>query len=77
MTYITVSITHFSHSKTTHVHYYCSTVGQAPVYTFNEMKPDEANKLMWKLIKKGGKNEYYPNPYDNTISIRSVVYYGK
>lgn len=75
--YESISITHFTKSKTTHVHYYKHVDGEEAVSTFDELSPADANRLMWELVKKGGKNQYDLNPYRNTISTRHVTYIGE
>jgi hypothetical protein len=42
----------------------------------HHMSVEEANLLMWKLVKLGGKNHYESNMFNNGISMRYVCYFG-
>lgn len=75
-TYISVTVIYYRHMKP-ETHCYRHTDGQEASSIWNEMSVQEANLLMWKLIKLGGKNEYSANIFDNAISERRVTYWGE
>ena len=74
-TFIAITITHYNSDRLLpSVHYY-KKEGYDPAINKWDLTVDEANKLMWELIKLGGKNNYRSNMYDNAISIREVVFW--
>lgn len=76
MKYISITITHYAGCYTMHeVHYYMND-GNNIISTWDKLTVDAANKLMWELVKLGGKNRYRTNLYNNAISYREVVFYG-
>ena len=74
-TYISIIITYYSSQKSD-VYYHRHRSGEADTFTHNKLTPIEANRLMWELVKLGGKNHYRSNIFDNAISSREVYYYG-
>jgi hypothetical protein len=77
-TYINIRITYYSHKYITPtVCYYRADHKSKPVFTHNKLTVDEANQLMWELVKLGGKNRYSSNPYRAGISTREVSFYGQ
>ena len=74
-TYLTITITYYSRTLRD-VHYYRDDGVHGPVSTWNELSIDEANRLMWELVKLGGKNKYWANWHNNAISTRRVEFYG-
>lgn len=72
-TYTAITITYYPHHfMEPEVHYYRSD-GVQPAISHYNMKVDEANKLMWELVKMGGKNSYRTNIINNAISYRRVT----
>lgn len=77
-TYVSISIIYYSASNLEPDVYYYRNDGVHPsTSTFNELSVDEANLLMWKLVKLGGTNTYQANRYDNTISERTATFWGE
>ena len=77
MTYICINITYYRNGSTS-TYFYRHELDTPEAETrFDELSANEANKLMWELIKLGGKNEYYSNMFNNAISYRRVTYYGE
>lgn len=77
-TYLSISIVHYSnHYIEPDVHYYRDDGVHPVTSTFNELPVDEANQLMWKLIKLGAKNAYSANMINNAISERRVTFWGE
>ncbi len=77
-TYISITITYYSRKgMEPDVHYYRNDGVHPITSTFNKLTPDEANLLMWELVKLGGKNSYRSNIYRNSISTREVSFSGE
>lgn len=77
-TYLSISITHYgSNDIKPSVHYYRNDGVHPPFSSFNKLSVDEANQLMWELVKLGGKNSYEANMFNNAISERQVIFYGE
>ena len=77
-TYISITITYWNGSTLApSVHYYRNDGVHPYVSTFDKLTVDEANQLMWTLVKLGGKNAYTSNWYDNTICSSNVTYWGE
>ena len=78
-TYISITITHYNSLKANmkpQVHYYRND-GKTSTSTYDDMSVLEANKLMWILMKLGGKNSYVSNWFNNAISTRTVTFWGR
>lgn len=72
-TFIDITITFYGHHFIEpEVHYHYSDGVTTPVDTY-DMDIDTARKLMWELVKEGGKNSYRSNMYNNSISYREVM----
>lgn len=77
-TYLSISITHYSTNKLEpDIHYYRNDGVHPVTSTFNKLSVEEANKLMWELVKLGGKNVYKANMFNNAISERIVTFWGE
>jgi hypothetical protein len=77
-TYLSISITHYStHRIQPEVHYYRNDGVHPTTSTFDKLTVEEANLLMWELVKLGGKNTYRANQYNNAISERIVTFWGE
>lgn len=77
-TYIGITITYWTGSKLApSVHYYRNDGVHPATSTWDKLTVNEANQLMWELVKLGGKNRYRANWYDNSICYREVTYWGK
>lgn len=77
-TYLSISITYYSNRRIApDVHYYKDDGVHPVTSTFNELSADEANKLMWKLVKLGAENTYSANMFKNAISERRVTFWGE
>lgn len=77
-TYINITITYYSNSiLTPDIHYYRNDGINPPTSTFNKLTIDEANQLMWELVRLGGKNSFRSNPYRASISERQVTFFGQ
>lgn len=76
-TYLCISITYYStkHIKPD-VHYYRNDGIHPATSTWDKLTVDEANKLMWELVKLGGKNSFHSNVFNNAISERRVTFWG-
>ena len=76
-TFLSISITYYN-MKTLkpYVHYYRNDSIHPVVSTYDKLTVNEANKLMWELVKLGGKNSYTSNMYDNSICERQVTFWG-
>ena len=76
-TYLSISITYYSTKRIKpEVHYYRDDGVHPRVSTWDKLTVDEANKLMWELIKLGAKNTYTANQFNNAISERRVTFWG-
>lgn len=77
-TYVSVTITHFSnHNMKPEVQYYQDDGTHPVIFTIDKLAVNEANLLMWKLIKLGGTNTYRANMFNNAISERNVTFWGE
>lgn len=76
-TYLSISITYYSTKRIKpDIHYYRNDGIHPATSTWDKLTVDEANKLMWEIVKLGGKNTYYSNIYNNAISERRVTFWG-
>lgn len=75
-TYIVLSITYYRHMEP-EVHCYRHDDDQPASSSWNKLTVHEANLEMWKLVKRGGKNEYSANIFDSALSERRVTYWGE
>ena len=78
-TYISITITHYNSTKVNlkpAVHYYLNDGVNPPVSEFNKLTAEEANVLMWKLVKQGGSNTTETNWFDPSICTRRVMFWG-
>jgi len=77
-TYLSITITHYSSKRIApDVHYYRNDGIHPITSTDNKLTVDEANLLMWELVKLGGENSYKANSFNNAISERRVTFYGE
>lgn len=77
-TYVSISITYYSnHYLKPEVQYYRNDGMHPVVFTIDELTADEANLLMWKLVKLGGTNTYKANKYNTAICERTVTFWGE
>lgn len=77
-TYLSISITYYgTHRIQPDIHYYRKDGERPAVSTFNKLSVEEANLLMWELVKLGGTNTYRANRYNNAISERIVTFWGE
>jgi hypothetical protein len=76
-TYLSITITYYSTKRIKPgVHYYRDDGVHPATSTFDKLTVDEANQLMWELVKLGGKNSYTTNIFNNAISERKVIFWG-
>jgi hypothetical protein len=76
-TYLSITITYYNtKALKPEVHYYRDDGVHPLVSTWDKLTVDEANKLMWELVKLGAKNSYHSNMYNNAISERHVAFWG-
>ena len=76
-TYLNISITYFSRKDIApSVLYYRHKGNDEAIFTENKLTVDEANQLMWELVKLGGKNHYESNMFKNSICTREVSFWG-
>lgn len=77
-TYLSINITYYNTERLApEVHYYRDDGVHPVISTWDKLTVDEANRLMWELVKLGGKNSYTANMFNNAISERLVVFYGQ
>ena len=77
-TYLSISITCYSTKRIApEVHYYRDDGIHPIVSTWDKLTVDEANQLMWELVKLGAENSYRSNMYNNAISERKVTFWGQ
>jgi len=77
-TFISISITHYSTPRLApEVHYFRNDGIHPIVSTWDKLTVDEANRLMWELVKLGGENRYKSNMFNNAISERCVTFFGE
>ena len=74
-TYLSITITHYDNIKP-RVHYYRNDGVHPAVSTWDKLTVDEANKLMWELVKLGAKNSYTTNMFNSAISERRITFWG-
>ena len=72
-TFISISITFYPNLEPT-THYYYND-GTTEIIR-HDMTVEAAELEMWKLVKRGGTNKYYPNIFNNSISYREVTFWG-
>lgn len=76
-TYLSISITYYNTKRIKpEVHYYRNDGVHPVTSTWDKLTVDEANQLMWELVKLGAKNSYRSNMYNNAISERRVTFWG-
>ena len=78
-TYLSIEITYYNSTKTSIkpcIHYYRNDGVHPTISTFDKLTVEEANQLMWELVKLGGKNSFESNWFDNAICSRKVVFWG-
>ena len=75
-TYLTITITYYSNHDIAPRVYYYRDDGKAIFDTQDKLTVDEANRLMWELVKLGAENHYESNPYRPTICTRKVTFWG-
>lgn len=76
-TYLSISITYYNNrALAPSIHYYRNDGVHPVVSTFNKLTVDEANRLMWELVKLGAKNSYQANRFNNAISTRQITFWG-
>ena len=76
-TYLSISITYYNTKiLKPEVHYYRNDGIHPVVSTWDKLTVNEANQLMWELVKLGAKNSYTANMFNNTISERKVTFWG-
>lgn len=77
-TYLNITITYYSNKHIApDIHYYRNDGVHPITSTDNKLTVDEANLLMWELVKLGGENSFHSNIFNNAISERKVVFYGE
>lgn len=77
-TFLSITITYYSTKRIKpEVHYYRDDGVHPRVSTWDKLTVDEANKLMWELVKLGAKNTYSANQFNNAISERHVAFWGE
>jgi hypothetical protein len=79
-TYLSISITYYNSTKVyiePDVHYYRNDGVHPVTSTWNKLTVDEANQLMWELVKLGGKNIIKSNRYRPSICTREVTFWGR
>ena len=75
-TYIRISITYHSTHFPPETYYYLNDGVHVPTIIMDKLTVDQTNRLMWELIRIGGKNNYRSNIFNNAISTREVTFYG-
>ena len=77
-TYLSITISYYSTKRIApEVHYYRNDGVRPAISTWNKLTVDEANLLMWELVKLGAKNSYTANMFNNAISERRVAFWGQ
>ena len=77
-TFLSITITYYGIGcLPPEVHYYRDDGIHPVVSTRNKLTVNEANLLMWELVKLGAKNSYAANMFNNAISERHVTFYGE
>lgn len=76
-TYLSIGITYYSNKHSApSISYYRHKGNDPAIFTVNKLTVDEANRLMWELVKLGGKNHYESNMFKNSICTREVTFWG-
>lgn len=76
-TFLSITVTYYSNKRIKpDVHYYRDDGVHPRVSTWDKLTVNEANKLMWELVKLGAKNTYNANMFNNAISERKVTFWG-
>lgn len=76
-TYLSITITYYNNPYLKpDIHYYRNDGVHPATSTFDKLTVDEANRLMWELVKLGAKNSYTANMFNNAISERRVTFWG-
>lgn len=76
-TFLSITITYYSNKRIKpDVHYYRDDGVHPRVSTWDKLTVNEANTLMWELVKLGAKNTYSANMFNNAISERKVTFWG-
>lgn len=77
-TYLSISITYYGgkYPIAPTVHYFRAK-GDYHISTQDKLTVDEANRMMWELVRIGGKNTYESNSYDSAICTRKVTFWGR
>ena len=76
-TFLSISITYYNmKALKPEVHYYRNDGVHPTTSTFDKLTVDEANQLMWEVVRLGGKNSYTANMFNNAISERRVTFWG-
>ena len=76
-TYLSITITHYNtKALKPEIHYYRDDGIHPTISTWDKLTVDEANQLMWELVKLGAKNTYIANMFNNAISERRVTFWG-
>lgn len=76
-TFLSITITYYSNKRIKpDVHYYREDGVHPRVSTWDKLTVNEANTLMWELVKLGAKNTYSVNMFNNAISERKVTFWG-
>ena len=76
-TYLNITITHYTDTGRTSVFYYRHEEPRPAISTCDKLTADEANQLMWELVKLGGKNYYHSNMFNPAICTREVEFFGE
>ena len=77
-TYIVIGFTYYSRSSIPPmVWYFRAEPGQACVKQQEKLDIDTAKRMMWELVKQGGKATYRTNMFNNGICTREVTFYGR
>ena len=78
-TYLSISITYYNSTKVfikPSIHYYRND-GRNVISTFDKLSVEEANQLMWELVRLGGTNTFKSNLFNNAICTREVTFWGR
>jgi hypothetical protein len=78
-TYLSIVITYYNSTRSDmkpEVHYFRDDGVHPAISTFNKLSVDEANLLMWELVKLGAKNTFRSNIFNNAISERRITFWG-
>lgn len=77
-TFVNINITYYNTlgNLPPEVHYYYNDGVNPATSTWDELTVDEANRMMWELVKMGGTNTFKSNPYCSAICTREVAFWG-